>query len=134
MYRDELDTVSKVSSLVVFSIDVQRLAAFYEFVLGAKPLKEPSGDIRLVNDRDEVLIHSIPKKIAKDIEISSPPAPRENSPLKPVFDVASLETSLDSVEAAGGVVTTRTFSLNGLTRHDVLDPDGNVIQLRCRIS
>ena len=42
MYRDELDTVSKVSSLVVFSIDVQRLAAFYQIVLGAKPLKEPS--------------------------------------------------------------------------------------------
>jgi predicted enzyme related to lactoylglutathione lyase len=123
-----------MSSLVVFSIDVQRLAAFYEMVLGAKPRQEPSGDIRLVSDRDEVLIHSIPKKIAKGIAISSPPAPRENAPLKPVFDVASLERSLESVEATGGVVTNRSFSLHGLTRHDVLDPDGNVIQLRCHIS
>ena len=123
-----------MSSLVVFSINVRRLAEFYEIVLGAKPLTEQSGDIRLINDRDEVLIHSIPKSIAKNIEISSPPAPRENSPFKPVFDVASLEIALKSVEAMGGVVTSRAFSLDGLTRHDVLDTDGNVIQLRCRIS
>ena len=28
----------------------------------------------------------------------------------------------------------RTFSFDGLTRHDVIDPDGNVIQLRGRSS
>jgi len=123
-----------MSSLVVFTRNIQGLAVFYGTVLGAKPLSEPSGDIRLINDRDEVLIHSIPKSIAKNIEISSPPAPRENSPFKPVFDVASLEIALKSVEAMGGVVTSRAFSLDGLTRHDVLDTDGNVIQLRCRIS
>jgi hypothetical protein len=123
-----------MSSLVVFSVNVLRLAAFYGAVLDAEPLDESSADIRLINERDEVLIHSIPKKVAKEIEINSPPAPRENSPLKPVFDVASLERALGKVEAMGGVVTSRGFSLNGLTRRDVLDPDGNVIQLRCRMS
>ena len=123
-----------MSSLVVFSSNIQRLAVFYEIVLDAKPLNEPSGDIRLVNDRDEVLIHSIPKETAKDIEINSPPTPRENSPLKPVFDVVSLEHALGGVEAMGGVVTSRGFTLDGLTRRDVLDPDGNIIQLRCGIS
>jgi predicted enzyme related to lactoylglutathione lyase len=125
--------ILKMSSLVVFSIDVPRLAAFYGHVLGATPLSEASGDIRIVNDHDEVLVHSLPKQIAKDLQISSPPAPRDRSPLKPVFDVPSLELALDRVETAGGVVTSRTFSLDGLTRHDVLDPDGNVIQLRCRV-
>jgi predicted enzyme related to lactoylglutathione lyase len=123
-----------MSSLVVFSIDVRRLAVFYESVLDAEPRDELSGDIRLVSERDEVLIHSIPKGVAKDIAITSPPAPRDNSALKPVFDVASLESALSSVEATGGVVTGRGFSLNGLVRRDVLDPDGNVLQLRCRIS
>jgi len=122
-----------MGSFGVFSADVRRLAAFYEVVLTAKRLQEPSGDIRLVNDRDEVLVQ-IPEKIAQDIEINTPPAPRDSSPIKPVFDVASLEEAMDGVAATGGVVTDRTFSLDGLTRHDVLDPDGNVIQLRCRIS
>jgi len=123
-----------MSSLVIFSINVRRLAAFYETVLGAEPLEESSGDIRLINERDEVLIHSIPEKFSKDVAITSPPEPRDRSPLKPVFDVASLDRSLSGVEATGGVVTSRGFSLGGLTRRDVVDPDGNVIQLRCRIS
>jgi len=32
------------------------------------------------------------------------------------------------------VVTAFQFTADGLTRHDVLDPDGNVIQLRGRVS
>ncbi len=123
-----------MSSLVVFTINVRRLASFYEAVLGVKPVEEQSGDIRLSNDREEILIHSIPPQIAENIEISSPPTPREDSALKPVFDVASLGVALESVEAAGGVITSRTFSLGGLARHDVLDPDGNVVQLRSRIT
>jgi predicted enzyme related to lactoylglutathione lyase len=119
-----------MSALVIFSPDVRRLASFYQRVLGAQPTIEGSGDIRLRTDLDEVLIHSMPKKIAAQIAISVPPAPRSDSPIKPVFEVASLSDALEHVEAAGGVVTTFTFRHEGLTRHDVLDPDGNVIQLR----
>jgi len=121
-----------MGSLVVFSVDVRRLAAFYEAVLELGPTYERSGDIRLLSDREEVLIHSIPAGIAKVIEIRIPPEPRDGSALKPVFDVGSLEVALHEVRTRGGVDTGRTFSIDGLTRHDVLDPDGNVIQLRCR--
>jgi len=120
-----------MASLVVFSVDVGRLAAFYESLLGVRPSLEPSGDIRLSSDTEEVLIHSIPARIAMTIEIRVPPEPREDSAIKPVFEVASLEAALDRVRTSGGVVTERSFTLDGLTRHDVLDPDGNVIQLRC---
>ena len=121
-----------MSSLVLFSVDLRRMATFYEAILGATPSYEPSGDIRLVNDREEILIHSVPEKIAKNIDISTPPKPRDGSAIKPVFDVDSLVAALESVRTNGGVVTPRTFSLEGLTRHDVLDPEGNVIQLRSR--
>jgi predicted enzyme related to lactoylglutathione lyase len=110
-----------MSSLVIFSVHVRRVAAFYGAVLGAKPHDEPSGDIRLIGDREEVLI-----------QVRTPPERREGAAIKPVFDVESLEAALEQVEAKGGVVTAMTFSIDGLTRHDVLDPDGNVIQLRGR--
>jgi predicted enzyme related to lactoylglutathione lyase len=121
-----------MSSLVIFSPDVQRLATFYEVVLGARPMGESSSDIRLVNDREEVLIHSMPRQVARDIAIDTPPAPRDAASIKPVFEVESLATALDGVRTTGGVVTDRTFRLDGLVRHDVLDPDGNVLQLRSR--
>jgi hypothetical protein len=119
-------------ALVVFSIDVPRLAAFYEAVLHVTPTYEHSGDIRLLSDQEEVLIHAIPESIAKTIEIRVPPEPREGAAIKPVFEIGSLEAALDHVRAKGGVVTGRSFNINGVIRHDVLDPDGNVIQLRGR--
>jgi predicted enzyme related to lactoylglutathione lyase len=123
-----------MSALVVFSVDVRRLATFYETVLGVAPNVESSGDIRLFGDREEILIHSLPRSVTKTILIETPPEPREGSPLKPVFDVDSLEAALQKVEEKGGVLTGRTFSIGGIARHDVLDPDGNVIQLRGRNS
>jgi predicted enzyme related to lactoylglutathione lyase len=119
-----------MSALVIFSVDVRRSASFYELVLDASATTESSGDIRLTTGSDEVLIHSIPKKVAAGISISTPPAPRENSALKPVFEVQSLSRTLQRVEENGGVVTSFTFRLGGITRHDILDPDGNIIQLR----
>jgi predicted enzyme related to lactoylglutathione lyase len=119
-----------MGALVIFSPDVGRLATFYEMVLDARPTTEDSGDVRLRTDRDEVLVHAIPRAVAAGIEISVPPEPREGSALKPVFEVSSLPTALGRVEPAGGVVTERTFRHQGVTRHDVVDPDGNVIQLR----
>jgi predicted enzyme related to lactoylglutathione lyase len=123
-------TVVPMGALVIFSVNVRRAAAFYEAVLGALSVVELSGDIRLVNDQDEVLIHSLPETIAATIQISTPPAARDGTPIKPVFDVESLDVALEGVSNKGGVVTGRSFSDGGLERHDVLDPDGNVIQLR----
>jgi predicted enzyme related to lactoylglutathione lyase len=121
-----------MGALVIFSSDVTRMARFYGAVLDARPSVEASGDIRLLNDRDEVLIHSIPAGRARTIDVRSPPEARGASPVKPVFDVGSLGAVLDVVRATGGVVTHHRFSIDGLTRQDVLDPEGNVIQLRSR--
>ena len=121
-----------MSALVIFSVNVRRLATFYEKVLDVRPTLEESGDIRLRSEQEEVLIHSIPPRIAKTIEVQIPPEPRQDSAIKPAFDVDSLDASLDAVAVNGGVVTGHSFVLDGVHRHDVLDPDGNVIQLRWR--
>jgi len=125
----DFERVDAMGALVIFTPDVPRLARFYELVLDAQATLEESGDIRLRNDRDEVLVHSIRGAAAGSVA-ASVAAPRANSPLKPVFEVASLSKALGQVQPGGGVLTKRTFQINGTTRHDVIDPDGNVIQLR----
>ena len=120
-----------MGSLVIFSVNVRRMADFYDAVLEMTSRSDDSKDIRLRNDREEVLVHSVPATVAKTISLQSPPEARDSSPIKPVFDVDSLPAALEAVVLNGGVATVRTFTMDGLTRHDVLDPDGNVIQLRC---
>jgi predicted enzyme related to lactoylglutathione lyase len=110
------------------------MAKFYGSVLGTTSAEESSGDIRVMSQRDEVLVHSVSPKIAERITVTSPPEAREDVAIKPIFDVDSLVVAVGFVEANGGVITDRTFTLNGLVRRDVLDPDGNVIQLRSPVS
>lgn len=122
-----------MNTLVIFAVNVKALASFYEAVLGISATPKPGDakkDIRLGGKGVELLIHSIPPRIAKTIVIKSPPAPRDIAAMKPVFDVKSLSKSEEQVTLRGGVVTKVTFTIDGLTRRDVLDPEGNVIQLR----
>jgi predicted enzyme related to lactoylglutathione lyase len=122
-----------MGALVIFAVNVKALASFYEAVLGLSPAPQAGDtkkDIRLGGKGVELLIHSIPPRIAKTIVIKSPPVPRDIAAMKPVFDVKSLSKAEEQVALRGGVVTKVTFTLNGITRRDVLDPEGNVIQLR----
>ena len=118
-----------MGAVVIFSVNVSKMASFYEKVLAATATKE-GNDVRLRTETDELVIHSIPKAIAKDINIDIPPRRRSETPIKPAFDVKSLSEALEEVIPAGGVDTKYSFTHNGLDRHDILDPEGNVVQLR----
>ena len=125
-----------MSSLVIFALNVKMLGNFYKDVLSISPTPRPGDskkDIRLGKNGDELLIHSIPNRIAKSIVIQSPPVPRDNSAMKPVFDVESLSIALERVSLWGGIVTEQTFTVDGLTRRDIVDPEGNVVQLRSSV-
>jgi hypothetical protein len=125
-----------MTSLVIFAVNVKMLANFYGKVLGMDPIPRPGDstkDIRLGNDGEELLIHSIPARIAKSVVIESPPVPREVAAMKPIFDVKSLASAVEHVSLLGGIITDRTFTLDGLTRRDIVDPEGNVVQLRSSV-
>jgi predicted enzyme related to lactoylglutathione lyase len=119
-----------MGSLVIFSVDVARLAAFYTAVLDVTSEQDRWGGIRLIGDGVEIYVHPVPTEIAEAIVIQSPPEPLEGAAIKPVFDVDSLDLAVDTAVALGGADTGRAFSIDDLTMHDVLDPDGNVIQIR----
>ena len=125
-----------MNALVIFAVNVKAMADFYQAVLGFSRDPRPGDskkDVRLGKDGQELLIHSIPARIAKTISLESPPVAREDSAMKPVFDVDSLASALEQVKQRGGIVTERTFTLDGLTRHDIVDPEGNIVQLRIRV-
>jgi hypothetical protein len=124
-----------MSALVIFAVNVKAIADFYQSVAGFSADPRPGDskkDIRLGKGVEELLIHSIPARIAKTIVLESPPVAREESAMKPIFDVDSLSSALEQVTPRGGLVTERTFTLDGLTRHDIVDPEGNIVQLRAR--
>jgi predicted enzyme related to lactoylglutathione lyase len=122
-----------MNALVVFGRDVERLSSFYAAILGGERRADEFGNVRVRSASSEVLVHSLPKVAAHETVATRPPAARADVAMKPVFDVPHLDNALTLVATCGGVVLDQSFVYEGLERHDVLDPEGNVVQLRSAV-
>lgn len=69
-----------------------------------------------------------PAEIAKSIEIESPPIPREEHPLKLVFDLKDVEVERERMEALGVQILRRPWQKPG-EACDAVDPEGNIFQI-----
>ncbi|MBL8308607.1 MAG: hypothetical protein JNM33_18070 [Rubrivivax sp.] len=121
-----------VHSLVLFAKDKKRLSAFYQQVLGLAVAATDRHHDLLQGRGIELVIHAIPPKYAAEIVIAKPPAPREDTPMKPVFRVRSLATVRRHIEAHGGFLkpAEQAWDIRGHTVLDGWDPEGNVLQFR----
>jgi predicted enzyme related to lactoylglutathione lyase len=78
------------------------------------------------------VIVRIPKRIADTIDIATPPEPREDTPLKPVFGVEDIAHARQRAAELGGAMNAveREWEFEGAKVCDGHDPEGNVFQLR----
>jgi len=98
------------------------------------PVANDDDSIRVVNEDTDLLIVRIPDSIASTIDIKVPPIGREEVAIKPSFEVASIQTALKRVESHGGVATDRAFRNSTFEFLDILDVEGNVVQIRCCVA
>ena len=120
--------------LVVFAKNKKRVSAFYaQTLLLQAEESAPSHDL-LRGHGYEVVVHAIPRKYAAAIQITRPPQPREDTPFKPTFVVASLEAVRQAAEATGGGLKPAegAWHFRGCTVLDGWDPEGNIVQFKQR--
>lgn len=120
------------SGAVLFAKDPQRVAAFYEALTGMKVTHAGSDIIVLESAAQQLLVHPIPPKIARGIDISTPPKRRIQAAVKLVFAVKSIAATRAAAPALGGELNPpeRMFEARGFRACDGHDPEGNVIQFR----
>lgn len=73
-------------------------------------------------------LHAIPAGIAEHIEIAFPPVPREQDPVKLIFEVKDVEGERERLESLGVQTLRRPWPQPGETC-DAIDPEGNIFQL-----
>ncbi len=119
---------------VVFAKDLQRMAKFYEELLGLTAVHAESDHVVLASAQCELVIHAIPKWIADTITITVPPERRGETPIKLYFGVDSIAAARARAPALGGVLNPpeEEWVARGFRACDALDPEGNVLQLRER--
>ena len=118
--------------MVLFAKNKRRVSAFYQATLGLKAVEcETSHDL-LRGSTYEIVVHSIPRKIAAQIAITDPPAARERAAIKPTFVVKSLEKVRSAAERTGGFLkpVADTWRFRGCLVLDGMDPEGNQVQFK----
>ena len=118
--------------LVAFAKNKKRVSAFYQQALGLVVEESDTSHDLLRGYGYEVVIHTIPRTIAASIVLADPPAPREETPLKPTFVVGSLAAVRRAVEATGGYLKPESgaWHFRGHVVLDGWDPEGNVVQFK----
>lgn len=120
--------------LVVFAKNKKRVSGFYQATLSLQVEESENSHDLLRGNGYEVVVHAIPRKYAAAIRIARPPAPRDETPFKPTFVVASLEPVRAAAAKTGGYLrpAEAAWHFRGCTVLDGWDPEGNIVQFKQR--
>ena len=120
--------------IVVYAVDVPRVAAFYRHTLGLADVEGDDGFVLLGDGAIEVAVVRIPAPLAADIRIAVPPALREATPIKLSFRVDDFDAvRVAAASRGGGLGALETaWHWRGELHLDGYDPEGNVVQFRRR--
>src|SRR5262245_49965816 len=120
--------------IVLFAKNKRRVSSFYQATLGLQAVESEASHDLLRGTGYEIVVHAIPHAIAEGIEISTPPAPREQAVFKPTFVVRSLEEVREAAARTGGSLkpASQTWHFRGCAVLDGMDPEGNQVQFKQR--
>ncbi|BCL76742.1 hypothetical protein JHS3_24780 [Jeongeupia sp. HS-3] len=120
------------SGTVLYAVDIERVAAFYAGVLDMTVSHADDAYIVLTARSVELVIQRVPADIAATITIETPPRPRANTAIKPVFFVTDLVTARTVAACLGGALppADKEWRFGDFIVCDGVDPEGNVIQFR----
>lgn len=113
-----------MSTVVIWVSDLERSVNFYSALFDDNNPYRTAGFASVSGQGNEVLIHLLPE------EYRSEPTLGEDNPIKPVFDVYSIDQARLAAGRTGGRIKSEVSEHNNWTYADGNDPDGNVIQVR----
>ena len=120
---------------VIFAKDILRIANFYANTTDLKICEKDNSHVKLESSSFQLVVLKTPKHIAQTIDITVPPVPREQTPIKLVFFVDSIEKAREVVKNFGGKLKSNNEAWE-YDKHKVCDgcdPEGNVFQLRAPV-
>lgn len=117
---------------VLYSKDISRIGAFYAAVAGLAETRRDRDFIVLEFRGFQLVVVAVPERIASTIAIADPPRRREETPIKLIFVVASIDAARRIVADRGGAMNPpdREWQFGVWRVCDGHDPEGNVFQLR----
>ena len=120
-----------IKGAVLYAKNLHNLTQFY-LGLGGRKTDGDDGEFTVISGAGtEFVILQAPSAIASQIVIEDPPAMRADTPIKPIFEVGSIDDALKSLPEYGArpVPGAVPWTFKQFLVQDIIDPEGNVIQL-----
>jgi predicted enzyme related to lactoylglutathione lyase len=118
------------AGLFIYAKDLDRVAGFYEALLGMSRLHGSAELVVLQSQDVQLVVHQIPASIAAVTSIASPPQPRGDCALKFFFSVPSIDIARGIAPGLGGQVLDPLYPGRGFIACNAIDPEGNLFHLR----
>lgn len=116
----------RLKQAILFVKDLPRMTAFYTEVLQTEPNSETRTGSWVVFEAGALsfALHAVPAQIAEQIEIPSPPAPRDAVPVKLIFEAEDVSAESRRLGALGVTIRERPWGA-----FDAVDPEGNIFTI-----
>ncbi|MBS1829652.1 MAG: hypothetical protein JST93_30410 [Acidobacteria bacterium] len=117
---------------MIYVKDFPRMRDFYAALLGVAPHNTEWTDMwaEFATGEAAFCLHAVPRAIAEQIEIATPPLPREEVPVKLTLETADLRAARARIEALGAAIVVRGWQQEHV-EFDLVDPEGNIVCIRC---
>ena len=122
------------AGIVIYAVDLERLAAFYEAVLGMQRCFADAEHVVLASKDVQLLLHVIPAPFRALAVAGSPAEPRMAAAIKPFFSISDFESVAAAMNQNGGELYAEVWHGPGFRMRNGCDCEGNLIQLREWIS
>jgi predicted enzyme related to lactoylglutathione lyase len=116
-------------ALVLYASHPDQLATFYGSLFEMERSEIDGTSFSLFSPAMEFHIVKIPDGIAGAITLSSPPAPREGTPLKFSIEVPSVDQLAATAQTLGGVPRSESWNWHSRRFLDIVDLEGNIFQV-----
>lgn len=116
---------------VLYAKNLDRLTEFY-LAIGGQQTDGTKGEFTVIaSSKTDFILLQTPTEIASQIVIEDPPSVRSTTPLKPIFQTPSIDGVLKIISEIGGrpVPGAKPWKFRQYLVQDIVDPEGNVIQL-----
>ena len=113
----------RLTRAMIFVKDLPRMEAFYAGTLGLKPVEATrlNNWVEFAAGPAGFSLHAIPGHIARQIQIATPPQPREQTALKLSFEVDDIVAERERLKSLGVTILERPWGAC-----EVVDPEGNI--------
>jgi len=120
---------------VLYAKNIEVVQSFYKDLLALRVEHMASDHVLLGAPRLQLAVIQVPPQIAATIEISAPPRRRSETPVKLVFEVASIAKTRELAASLGGELypLEKEWTYQGFRVCDGQDPEGNVVRFRERL-